>query len=130
MPDFLRSQLKLLTMRPWRYTTQPTYDGPKMLTEGVMQTPSGVFILLSDAVVEKAKATLTAAQKTEIAGWLYKVSNETPLPAGYEDAGLWHIPMWAGETRATLLRIPANIWNDPTTVPPLKVRQFLKDFYL
>lgn len=136
MPNFLLSQVKILGRnggsRPWKWTTEPVYgNGPMQppTVVGVKQTPTGVFILLSDELIERAKDTLTAAEKTEIASWIYRVSSENPLPANHVDAALWHIPMWSGETRAVLLRVPAAIWNDPKTVPPLKLRQFLKQLW-
>lgn len=119
------SQLKVLDQQPWRWTTQPAADG----TGGVKQTLGGVFILLSDDIVTYMRATMTAAEKTEIAPWVERVSTESPLPAGHTDAGLWHVPMWAGETRAVVLHFPASIWASPTDPVPLKIKTYFRALF-
>lgn len=119
--DFNRSLLKVLgrdgSERPWRYTTQPTYnpDG-SILTPGVTQQANGVFILLNDDIVNMLKLTLTTAEKAELVGWFDRRTEA--------QCAIWHVPVWAGDSSAVFIRVPAAIWDDPTTVPPLKVRQY------
>ncbi len=110
--------------RPWRWTTEPVYgNGPfnPPTVAGVKQTLNGVVILLSDAVIDKARETLDAAQKAELAPWIERRDEAW--------AAEWHVPVWAGETSLVGLRIPAAIWNDPTSAPPAKVREYLKDVW-
>lgn len=127
---FNKSVMQVLVRRPFRWTTAPTFNSDLTIaTAGVKQTPSGVFILLDESIVKELSSMLDDAEIGELRAWLYKVSTETPLPAGHVSAALWNIPLWAGTTRATLLRIPALVWDDPTTVPPIKVRYFFNRFY-
>lgn len=119
---FNLSLLKPLDYRPWRYTTEPTYnpDGTEA-TPGVKQTTTGVFILLSPELVVLLKANLTPAEKAEIDAWVY--------PATEAQAALWHIPVWAGETSAVYFHIPSTVWNDPLAAPPAKVKQYFADLW-
>jgi len=124
MMGWLQSNLIVQMQQPWRYTTPPTYnpDGTEA-TPGVKQTIDGVFILLSDALVDKLALTLTAAQQTELRSFFYR-----PTMA---DCALWHIPVWAGDTDgAVFIRVPAAVWNDPATAPPAKVKAFFQYLWL
>ena len=123
MPGFIQSNILVIPHRPWRYTTQPTYnpDGSE-LTPGVKQELQGVFILLRDALVDWMKANLTQVQKDEIQAWVHRVT--------MDEAAEWHVPVWSGDTNgAVFIRVPAAVWNDPTTTPPAKVRTYFKTLY-
>jgi hypothetical protein len=123
MAGFLQSNLMVIKYRPWRWTTPPTYnpDG-SVLTAGVKQELQGVFILLSDALVDHLAATLTQTQKDELRSWIHRVTNA--------QAAEWHVPMWAGDTNgAVFIRVPAATWNDPSTAPPTKVRTYFQKLY-
>jgi hypothetical protein len=96
---------------------------------GVKQELQGVFILLSEEIVEILKDGLTQAQKDELSGWVYRVSTEDPLPDGFISAAEWHVPVWAGQTRAFYFRVPAAVWNDPTGNPPAKVRNYFRHLW-
>ncbi len=124
-PQFDRSLLKVLgrdgSERPWRWTTEPVYgNGPMQppTVAGVRQEANGVFILLSDELVQMMKDGLTQAQKDQIDGWVDR-RNEASCAE-------WHVPVWAGQDSAVFIRIPAATWDDPTGVPPLIVRTRLK----
>lgn len=119
---FDRSLLKVLDAQPWRYTTQPTYDADGNMTDpGVKQTLDGVFVLCSPDLVSMFKDGLTAAQKTTIDGYVFNVTAD--------QAGDWHVPVWAGEASAVYLRIPATLWSDPATPPPAKVKAIFKQLW-
>lgn len=120
---FDRSLLKVIDYRPWRWTTPPTYnpDGTEA-TPGVKQELDGVFILLSDALVDFLAATLTQAQKDELRAWIYRVT--------IDHAALWHVPVWAGDgDGAVFIRVPAATWNNPTGAPPTKVRNYFQHLW-
>ena len=120
--SFDPSRLHLVMERPWRYTTQPTYDAQgNQLTPGVKQTLNGVFIMLSEELVEYLAAKLTEAEKTELRQWAHRVTGA--------EAGEWHVPMWCGDDKAIFIRVPAAVWNDPATPPPAKVRQYFADLF-
>ncbi len=129
---FDRSQTQVMgrdgSERPWRYTTEPTYnpDGT-IATPGTRQTPTGVFIQITPEIYAELRERLTAANRTEFEGWLYPLDTEDPDPLKRPQT--WHVPVWAGQTNVVYLRIPAAVWNDPTGVPPLKVRNFLHRFW-
>lgn len=108
------SQVRVHESKPWRWTTPPAEDG----TGGVKQELAGVFILLSPELVDRLKGELSAEQRAELQGYVH--------PLTLEEAGAWHVPVWAGETRAHYIRIPAAIWSDPSTNPPLRVRQLMR----
>lgn len=115
---WLRSQLHIVEERPWRWTTQPNPDG----TGGVKSAPlDGVFILLSDELVDRLKAKLTQAQKDGLSQWVNRYSEA--------QCATWHVPVWAGQTSAVFLRVPAAVWDDPTGVPPAKVRDYLSELW-
>jgi hypothetical protein len=114
---FNRSLLKVIEERPWRWTTPPNPDG----TGGVKQTLDGVFILLSDELVEWMKANLTQAQKDELQGWVNRYTEA--------QCATWHVPVWAGQTSAVFLRVPAAVWNDPTGAPPQKVKTYFRELF-
>ncbi len=119
---FDRSQILVIDERPWRYTTPPTYDAAGVeLTPGVKQTLSGVFVLISDELVDLLADALTPAQRTELRGWIYRVTEA--------EAATWNVPLWAGQSSAIFLRIPAAIWNDPATNPPAKVKAYFQQLY-
>lgn len=93
------------------------YKPYKTDTQGVVtQTLNGVFVLLSDELVQVLKDNLTQEEKDELQTYVYKVTAA--------QAAEWNIPIWAGEDKATYLRIPAAVWNDPNTTPPAKVKKF------
>ena len=109
---FILSQLKVIEERPWRWTTPPNPDG----TGGVKSAPlDGVFILLSDELVAWMKQNLTQTQKDEIDGWIDRRTEA--------QCATWHVPVWAGQSSAVFLRVPAATWDDPTGPPPLKVKK-------
>ena len=134
---FDRSQILVLgreegSERPWRWNPAPVFGNGPMeppTVEGTKQVLPGVVILLTDGFVDILKEGLTQTQKDELNGWIYKVSNESPTPDGFVDAATWHIPIWAGQTRAWAFRVPAAVWNDPTTTPPAKVRNFMRHLW-
>lgn len=106
------SQLHVLPFRPWRWTDE---------TETVKQELNGVWILLSSRIVDRLAKAMTATQKDELRSWLFRVTED--------EAAEWHAPVWAGQEDAVYLRIPAAIWNDPTTVPPAKVRNYFQQLW-
>lgn len=114
---FNRSLLQVLDYKPWRWTTPPNPDG----TGGVKQEADGVFILLSPELVTLLKEGLTQTEKDELQGWV--------LPRSMAQCAEWHVPLWVGQSSAVYVRIPAPVWNDPTTRPPLKVRRFFAALY-
>ena len=121
MPDFNRSLVKVLGRdggeRPWRWNPAPVLnpDG-SVLAPGVQQQANGVFILLTDELITMLCATLTQVQKDELLTWA-----DTRTEA---QCAIWHVSVWAGDSVAKFFRIPATIWDDPLTAPPLKVRQY------
>lgn len=119
---FNPSVASLIRFRPWRWTTPPTYnpDGT-VATPGVKQELEGVFILLSDALMDNLAATLTQAQRDELRTWAHRVS--------LAEAGEWHVPVWGGEAGAVFIRVPKAIWNNPTGAPPAKVKQYFQHLY-
>lgn len=118
---FDRSLILKIDYRPWRWTTPPVYDGPVIVTPGVSQELNGVFILLSDEIVELLANSLTTEQKDELRGWIYRVN--------VAEATEWHVPLWAGETKGIFLRIPAAVWNNPAGTPPAKVKNYLQNLW-
>jgi len=135
MPEFNRSVLKILgrdpgTYRPWRYTVEPIYgNGPTNppTVAGVKATPGGVFILLSDEIVDYMRATMTPAEKAEILPWIERYDIADVLPANRPQT--WNVSIWAGTTGGVVLHIPNATWADPTTTPPLKVRTYFRELY-
>lgn len=128
---FDRSQLLVFGrddgQRPWRWTTEPVYgNGPlnPPTVAGVKQTPGGVFILLSDEIVAYMRETMTQAQKDQIAPWVerYSIDDADPL----KRPQTWNVSLWAGTTSGVVLHIPNSVWSDPTTTPPLNVRNFFR----
>lgn len=138
MPQFNRSQCRLITTQPFKWTTPPTYnpDG-SVLVAGVAGVPlDGVFILLSDEVVTLLKNTLSAAQKTELQGWvtvLWTDEDSNPARPINQRLATWQangtVPGWAGQVRHVFLRVPANVWNDPTGPVPQQVKDFFQWLY-
>ena len=126
MPDFNRSQIAVLGRfgdgRPWRYTTQPTYnpDG-SVATPGVIENSTGVYIRVTTALVDQLASTLTPAKATQLRGMV-----ETFTEAQCAE---WNIPVWSGDNSATLLHIPAGVWASPTVAPPLAVKQFVQHLF-
>lgn len=106
---FDRSQIQLISFKPWRWVDEQA---------GTKQEIDGVFILLSDELADKLTAAMTAAQWAEFEGWFHHVTAK--------QAARWHVPIWAGDRAATYIRIPAAVWNDPTTAPPAKVRGYFQ----
>lgn len=133
MPEFNTSQIMVLgrngTERPWRYSTLPDANG----NGGVKQVLPGVVILMTDEAADELRALAAAADKTEIDQWLYRVSCETPLPAGTigvrPELNEWRVPIWAGMTTCIAWRIRAVVWDDPTITPPLSVRRIMRQLY-
>ena len=119
MPRFNPSMLNPLDYQPWRYTTQPTYnpDGSEA-TPGVKQFLNGAFILLSDEILTIMRAKLTPAERTELSSWIDRRTED--------QCALWNVPVWAGNNAAVIVRIPAAVWDDPTTAPPAKVRNYFQ----
>jgi hypothetical protein len=119
---FDRSQVRVFESKPWRWTTEPTYnpDGSEA-TPGVKQELNGVFVLLSPELVAALKAELDADQKAELQSYVH--------PLDLEEAGEWHVPVWAGETKAVYIRIPAAIWSNPDAEPPLRVKRLFRWLY-
>ena len=119
---FNPSVLKLITVAPWRYATQPTYapDGTE-LTPGVTQTLPGVFVMIDDSLIATLRAKLPAASKTELDGWVYRVTAA--------QAAEYNVPMWAGDTSAVFIRVPAATWSNPATVPPAKIKLFFSNLW-
>ena len=119
---FNPSFLQLIPYRPWRWTTPPAYnpDGSEAAagTKGYLQ---GVFILLSDELIEYLAANLTQAEKDELRQWAHRVTAA--------EAGEWHVPIWAGNTSAVFIRVPAATWNDPEGTPPAKVKRYFANLY-
>lgn len=127
MADFNRSQLIVLgrdngSERPWRYTTQPVLnpDG-SVLTPGVKQTPNGVFVVLSDDLVTSLRSTMTQAEKDEVLPWVNRYTEA--------QCAMWHVPVWCGQTSMVAWRIPATVWDDPTTQPPAKVIAYFRELF-
>jgi hypothetical protein len=115
---FDRSQLIVLDTPAWRYTTPPTYDAQGRETApGVRQQLNGVFILLAPGVADELEEALTPAMRDEWRGWFLFVTSR--------QAAEWHVPVWAGEQNAFYIRVPAAVWADPSTPPPLKVKRYL-----
>ena len=114
---FNASLLHRIPYRPWRWTTPPNPDGTGG-TKGYLQ---GVFILLSDELIEWLAANLTQAQKDELRQWAHRVTAE--------EAGEWHVPIWAGNSSAVFIRVPAATWNDPEGAPPAKVKQYFQSLW-
>lgn len=114
---FNKSLLKVLDTAPRRGTTPPNPDG----TGGVKQTLNGVFILFSDELVAILKAGLTQAQKDELQQWVNRYTEA--------QCAEWHVPVWAGNDSAVYCRVPAATWNDPTTTPPVKVRNYFQHLW-
>ena len=114
---FNRSLLHVLPYKPWRWTTPPTYnpDG-SVNTPGVKQELNGVFILFSDELVTILKEGLTAIEKAELDGYVNRYTEA--------QCAMWNVPVWAGQDSAVYCRVPAAVWNDPTTPPPAKVKRF------
>ena len=108
---FNRSLAQRIRYRPWRWTDE---------TETTKQELNGVFILLSDELVEMLANSdeLTDTQKQQLRDMAHRVT--------VEEAGEWHVPVWAGQDKATYLRIPATHWNDPTSAPPAAVKKFFR----
>lgn len=119
---FNPSLLRVIRYRPWRWTTSPTYnpDGSEA-TGGVKQELQGVFILLSDELIDWLADNLTQAQKDELRQWAHRVTAA--------EAGEWHVPVWCGNTGAVFIRIPATVWNDPEGTPPAKVKQYFQSLW-
>lgn len=113
---FDASSVQRLEYRPWRWTTPPAGDGTGGVKEDI--PGGGVFILLSPKLVEQLKQNLTAAERNELQTYVYPVTQA--------QAATWHVPVWAGETNAVYLRIPAAVWNNPTGTPPAKVKRFFQ----
>ena len=114
---FNRSLLSVLPYRPWRWTTPPNPDG----TGGVKQELNGVFILFSDELVQILKEGLTQAEKDELQTWVNRYTEA--------QCAEWHVPLWAGTNAAVYCRVPAAIWSDPSTTPPLKVRRYFQSLW-
>ncbi len=114
---FNLSVLEVLGTQPWRWTTQPDVEG----NGGVKQTLSGVFILMSDEIVAYLRATMTQAEKDEVAPWVNRYSEA--------QCNEWHVPVWAGQDSAVYWRIPAAIWNDPAAPPPQKVKTYFRELF-
>ncbi len=123
------SQVSLLPYKPWRYTTQPTYnpDGSEA-TPGVKQELDGVFLLLSRELVDRLKSKLTAAQQTELESFVY--------PMTEAQAGEWHVPVWARgpdepvpDPAAVYVRVPAVLWSNPNNQPPAKIKTFMQHLW-
>jgi hypothetical protein len=114
---FDTSLVKVLDQQPWRWTTPPNPDG----TGGVKQTLNGVFILFSDELVAILKAGLTQVQKDELQTWVNQYTEA--------QCADWHVPVWAGNDKAVYCRVPAAIWNDPTTAPPQKVKDYFQSLW-
>ena len=114
---FNPSLLHRIPYRPWRWTTPPNPDGTGG-TKGYLQ---GVFILLSDELIEYLAANLTQAEKDELRQWAHRVTAD--------EAGEWHVPIWAGNSSAVFIRVPATVWNDPEGTPPAKVKRYFANLY-
>lgn len=110
---FDRSLAKRLRSRP--YQTDAAGN--------VTQTLNGVFILLSDELIEMLASTdaLTVTEKQQLRGMAYRVTAE--------QAGVWHVPVWAGQESAVCLRIPASVWDNPDGEPPAKVKKFFQQLW-
>ena len=109
---FNPSLLKVLNYRPWRWVDKAL---------GTKQELQGVFILFSNELVTLLKAGLTQAEKDEFQTWV-NIYTEAQCAE-------WHVPVWAGDNQAVYCRVPASVWNDPTTTPPLIVRQRMKHLW-
>ena len=119
---FDRSLLKLIGYHPWRYTTPPTYDAAgNQLTPGVTQSLDGVFILLSDTLIDMLVDGLDQADADLLRGYAYRVTAA--------QAGTWHVPVWAGQSSAVFIRVPAAMWDDPASAPPLPVRRYFQHLW-
>lgn len=119
---FNPSLLRVLPFRPWRWTTPPTYnpDGSEA-TPGVKQELQGVFVLLSNELIDRLADTLTQTEKDELRQWAHRVSAS--------EAAEWHVPVWAGQDGAVFIRVPAATWNNPGGTPPAKVKRYFADLY-
>ena len=135
-PGFTASQIRVIRTQPYKWITPPTYnpDG-SILTAGVKSAPlDGVHILLDDQIVEWLKIALTAAQKTALQSYVKKLyTDEDTNPARPVDDRLatWiGLVGWSGQTEHTFIRIPANIWNTPTSQnPPAAVKTFIQKYW-
>ncbi len=126
---FNTSLLKVLgrdsSERPWRWTTEPVYgNGPlnPPTVAGVKQTPNGVFVLLSDELVTYLRQTMTQAEKDEVLPWVNRYDEA--------QAAMWHAPLWAGQGNAVYWRIPATVWDDPTSPVPQKVKTYFRNLFI
>ena len=119
---FIQSLLRVLPEQPWRWTTPPIYDEDGFeTTPGVKQTLNGVFILFSNELITILRENLNSTQKNELATWVNIYTEE--------QCATWNVPLWAGETQAIVLRIPNNVWSNPTTEPPTKVKTYLQHLW-
>lgn len=109
--SFNRSLVQRLRYQPFKTDA----DG------NVTQTLDGVFILLSRELVDMLKENLSDTVKAQLESYVY--------PVTAEQAGLWHVPVWAGEDHAVYLRVPATLWSDPTTDPPAKVKAIFQKLW-
>lgn len=122
------SQVAILPAAPWRYTTEPTFNADGTIaTPGVKASLSGVFILLSDELVTRLRETMTAAQKTEVAAWVTRLTIDDLDPLKRPET--WNVPVWAGQSSAVYWRIPASIWSNPADPVPLKVRNYFRELW-
>ncbi len=118
------------TARPRRELTAAVYgNGPlnPPTVPATYQQRAGVVVMVSPEVVAKARETLTQAEKDELAPWTFRMdidhANVLLRPQ------TWGIPVWAGEDHVWVINFPAIVWDDPTSAPPQKVRDILKDFW-
>lgn len=115
---------------PWRWNPEPVYgNGPMQppTVPGTKQTLNGVFILVSETLVNILKAGLTQAQKDELQQWVTVLNTEDPDPL--KQPQTWHVPVWAGQQEAFYVRVPNSIWSDPTTNPPAKVKNYFQNLW-
>lgn len=111
------SQLKVLEVQPWRWTTLPDANG----NGGVKQTLNGVFVMMSDELVTMLRSTMTQAEKDEVAPWVNRYTEA--------QCATWNVPLWSGQTSAVYWRIPATVWASPADPVPLKVKAYFRELF-
>jgi hypothetical protein len=117
-----RSLAMVVDPRPWRWATPPVLDESGAIeVEGEAEELDGVFVLVSDDVLDRLVENLPEEDAAELRDWIHAFDDE--------EGAEWNVPTWAGDTRSAFLRVPSSIWDDPTSRPPEKVRRFFGFLY-
>lgn len=92
---FKSSVLMALSFRPWRE-----------LPSGEREELDGAFILATPQLLEELAAGLSPPEAEELRSWAHSMTEA--------EAAEWHVPLWAGETQALYIRVPAQTWDRPS----------------